>query len=206
MGYLGKIQIVDLGINNLGSLKSALEEIQYDVSIASSGSDLKSDRPTLLPGTGHFGAATRALDDLDFRRPIFEMASSGSSLLAICLGAQLLLDSSGEGPGEGLGLLNGSSELLTTSPGESVPVLGWRKVHFSNVMGSLGSDWFYFAHSFEMKPSSPGWIQGVYKRDEHHVVAVVSRHENVVGVQFHPEKSGPAGLKFLHKVLQGFQS
>lgn len=204
MGTLGTVQVVDLGVNNLGSVRSALLELNFEVIVATESSMLRPGLRTILPGTGHFSAASKALDELGFRKSLRELTSLSTPLLGICLGAQLLLDASDEGAGEGLRLISGRSSLLSAEEKESVPVLGWRKVYFGDWVQGLDAGWFYFAHSYEMIPSEASTVKASYARGASEIASVVSPNEAVVGLQFHPEKSGPVGLKLLRRVLEGF--
>ena len=204
MGPLDTIQIVDLKINNLGSLVSALKELEYVVSVVSNGMELNQNLITFLPGTGNFASAAQALDDLSFRAPILDMAEKGAGILGVCLGSQLLLDYSEEGGGAiGLGLIQGFSSMLAFSKSESVPVLGWRKTHFPSHFTTFDLDWFYFAHSYQMKTEVEESRVGYYERHGHEeVTAMISNQRNVVGMQFHPEKSGPSGLRLLRAAIE----
>lgn len=202
MGSIGRFQVVDLGINNLRSLTSALEHIGCELSVLTSGLDVDTNVPVILPGTGSFEAAANALDERGFRLPLAEVATNQVGVVGICLGAQLLLDTSQEGAGEGLGLIHGSSRLIESVSGVTVPVLGWRKVQFSNALHYQADEWFYFAHSYELAPEDSENVAGSYSLSEKHsVVSAICSKTPVIGVQFHPEKSGPAGLSFLQSLL-----
>lgn len=196
------VNVVDLGVNNLRSLTSALEELALQVIIHESGSSLQGDSPILLPGTGSFSTAVASLEERNFREPLIDLARTGVGILGICLGAQLLLDKSEEGSGQGLGLIVGESQKLPSSRNEPVPLLGWRRVSFSEKLAELKSDWFYFAHSYEMRPASSLEVSGTYLRSGSLVTASLANSKNIFGFQFHPEKSGPAGLKVLDKTLR----
>ena len=205
MGGVKVVQVVDLDVNNLGSLVSALRELDLEVRVTTSGEDLKPEFLTFLPGTGNFASAVKALDTRGFRQPILEVANAGARIIGVCLGAQLLLNSSQEGPGaEGLGLIDGESVRLTATGSDRVPVLGWRQVTFPNSQSSFNREWFYFAHSYEMRTKSVGERVGFYNRTSgEEVTAMISKKQHIVGIQFHPEKSGPAGLKLLRSVIDG---
>jgi imidazole glycerol phosphate synthase glutamine amidotransferase subunit len=205
MGAIRKVQVVDLELNNLGSLVSALRELDLEVLVISNGEALRKDYLTFLPGTGNFASAVKALDNRAFRQPIIEAANAGARIVGVCLGAQLLLGGSQEGPGaEGLGLIDGESVRLTSAGSDRVPVLGWRRVKFPDFQNSFNLDWFYFAHSYEIRTNLKGERVGFYERPSgEEVTAMISKNHQIVGIQFHPEKSGPAGLRFLHSVIDG---
>lgn len=200
------VSVIDLGVNNLRSLTSALEELGLTVLINEHGSTLQGGCPIILPGTGNFSTAVRSLDRRNFREPLIEFANDGIGVLGICLGAQLLLDSSEEGEGKGLGLIAGRSQKLAIAQDEPVPVLGWRRVSYAGNLAGLASDWFYFAHSFKMMPSAKSYIAGSYLRGKESVTAIVESSRNILGCQFHPEKSGPAGLKLLDWMIRTIQT
>lgn len=205
MGAVKKVQVVDLEINNLGSLVSALRELDFEVLVTSSGANLKTEYLTFLPGTGNFASAVKALDKRSFRQPLLEVANAGVGIVGVCLGAQLLLTSSQEGPGaEGLGLIHGESVRMRAAGSDRVPVLGWRRVTFPSHYSNFNRDWFYFAHSYKMLTHSVDERVGFYERTSgEEVSAMISSGSQIVGIQFHPEKSGPAGLKYLQSVISG---
>jgi imidazole glycerol-phosphate synthase subunit HisH len=152
----------------------------------------------VLPGVGHYTEGTTRLNDGGWREPIIDFAGSGKPLLGVCLGMQLLGEGSEEGDGEGLGLLPFRLEKIPVAPGTPVPHMGWNTVVASGkgspLLESEEEARFYFVHSFAVRADS-AVAQGV--TDYGVPFASVVGHENVHGVQFHPEKSHRFGLTLL---------
>lgn len=181
--------IFDYGTGNLHSLRKALERQGASVRI---GADLPDADGLVLPGVGAFGAAA---DRLAPHAPaIREAAAAGLPVLGICLGMQLLLDASEEGPGEGLGLVPGRVRRLRA---ERVPHMGWNRVESADpLLAGLADERFYFANSYVCDPADPSDAAGWTTHEGDRFAAVVRRGP-VTGTQFHPEKSGEAGLRLL---------
>ena len=201
-----EVEVVDLGINNLASLTRGFEaagDVQLRViadSSESRGTDLM-----VLPGVGAYGAAMEELHRRGLDRVVVEHAASGLPLFGVCLGMQLLAESSEESPGvPGLGLVRGAVRKLEASGGARVPNMGWggaeatdRASEFPTLRQPLD---FYFVHSYAMVPDDR---DDVLIRSEfggrHFVSGVI--HENVLGLQFHPEKSSRGGIRLLADVV-----
>ncbi len=192
------ITIVDYGMGNLRNVLRACTEIGVKVSVTSDPALVRSALWLILPGVGAFGEAVRRIDDLGLRRPILEHAKAGRPLLGICLGMQLLFESSEESPGAaGLGLIAG--RVMKLGRGVKVPHIGW-----NDVIPVSPTPLFpdpkeapvtYFVHSFYA-----GIIPETVAVTEYGVRFSASvRKGNVYGVQFHPEKSQIAGLNLLRR-------
>jgi imidazole glycerol phosphate synthase glutamine amidotransferase subunit len=192
------ITIVDYGMGNLRNVLRACGEIGVKASVTSDPGLVRSAAWLILPGVGAFGEAVRRIDELGLRRPIVEHAKAGRPLLGICLGMQLLLDSSEESPGAvGLGLLSGTVRKLRGAV--KVPHIGW-----NDVIPVSPSPLFpdpketpvtYFVHSFCV-----GLIPETVAVTEYGERFSASVQKgNVYGVQFHPEKSQIAGLNLLRR-------
>ena len=186
------IAVVDYGVGNLRSVERALLHAGAEVAITSDGGELERAAGLVLPGVGAFGAARRRLAEGGLGRRVVELARAGKPLLGVCLGYQLLFEESTEGGRhEGLGLLPG--RVIEVQGSEHVPVIGWCRVSQSQPSRLWDSvndgSYFYFVHSFT--PES-----GEYAiASSDHSPAAASAHGNVMGTQFHPEKSGPDGLR-----------
>ncbi len=196
----GMIGVVDYGAGNLQSLGNALDHIGLSWQLVDSAGDLASCERVILPGVGHFRAAMETLSQSGQAAWVAAFAKSGKPILGICLGAQLLLESSEEAPGVvGIGLIPGRVRKLT---GETIPHMGWNRVRSNGSHPILESDeqapHFYFAHSYVCEPGDPDASLAVTDRGTDDVCVAVGC-ENVVGVQFHPEKSGVAGLSLLER-------
>jgi imidazole glycerol-phosphate synthase subunit HisH len=183
------IAIVDYGAGNLRSVCNALHVLNQTYKLAREPADLDGVKGVLLPGVGHFGQLMSALEQLGFTSRLKAEAEGGTPLMGICLGMQALLESSEEALGVGgLGLLPGKVVKFTDVP--RVPHMGWNEVVFNG-----SSEVFYFANSYYAPVGD--WTTGVCKYGREFSAAV--QRDNVSGVQFHPEKSGDAGLRLLYE-------
>lgn len=185
-----RLVLFDYGTGNLHSLRKALERqgARVDVGAALDGAD-----GLVLPGVGAFGAAAARL--APHRAAVRAAAASGLPVLGICLGMQLLLDGSDEGPGTGLGLIPGRVRRLRA---RRVPHMGWNRVTGNDPLIDLADDPVYFAHSFIAEPADPGDVIGWTTHDDDRFPSALRRGA-VTGTQFHPEKSGRAGLLVLER-------
>ncbi|GJM23797.1 MAG: imidazole glycerol phosphate synthase subunit HisH [Phycisphaerae bacterium] len=194
------IGVVDYGAGNLQSVGNALDHLGVSWQLAESDADFDCCDRMILPGVGHFRSAMTTLVETRQDQRIKAFAASGKPLLGICLGAQLLLETSEESPGlSGLGLISGD---VTRLKSDTVPHMGWNRVRANGAMPILGDDLqerhFYFAHSYVCEPKSIEHRLAVTKCGTLDVCVAVGC-ENVMGVQFHPEKSGAAGLQLLER-------
>jgi len=160
----------------------------------------------VLPGVGSFGPASDFLRNSGFASVIMERVRKGDSVLGVCLGFHLFCETSEEsGAQVGLSLFKAKVKKLLTSKGRKVPHVGWTRV--SSFLGagiasiSVGSR-FYFSHSFEVKAAEPRKIAGCTARYGQDDLLAAWHSENILGVQFHPEKSGENGLRLLQKFAQ----
>lgn len=195
------IAIVDYGVGNLFSLKSSLKFLKLDSVVTSKKSDLEAADRIILPGVGAFPDAIKKLKDSGLAETVVSEAQKGKPLLGICLGMQLLFDKGYEyGEYDGLGLLRGEiCPLINDIPSElKVPHMGWNSLDFVGhdllLKYNKQNDFVYFVHSFYAKNCSESTIAtanyGV-------PVTAAVRKDNIMGTQFHPEKSGAAGLNIL---------
>jgi len=200
------IEILDLGINNLASLRRGLAEAgAANLRIVPSASETRSPDLMVLPGVGNYGAAVRELEQRGLLSTIAEHVSRGGFLFGVCLGMQLLLEGSEESPGAlGLGLIAGRVEKLTGGPNTRVPNMGWNglnprdpELKFPTLSKNLD---FYFVHSYAACPDDESEVLATSPFGDKSFVASVL-HERVLGTQFHPEKSSRAGKQLLSDVL-----
>ena len=191
------IGIVDYGAGNLQSVAHAFERLGVAHRACGTVSELAGVDGMVLPGVGHFGSAARQLERSGLADAILERSQSGMPLLGICLGLQLLLDASDEAPdANGLGMIPGRTVALEI---RRVPHMGWNRVVSQRASPIFdGDDHFYFAHGFvaQLRDSADGYASSSV--EDVPVPAIVGRR-NVWGVQFHPEKSGEAGLALLER-------
>ena len=195
------IAIVDYGVGNLFSLCSSLERIGAKAVVSGDASVLETADKLILPGVGAFADAAEKLRTSGLDRVVLAAADSGKDVLGICLGMQLLFERSYEfGEHAGLGLLQGSVVAMQgTIPAElKIPHIGWNALHqkrqHSLLQNTKEGDCVYFVHSFYASDCEQSVIATTeYGRE---LTAAVAR-ENVMGCQFHPEKSGSVGLGIL---------
>jgi glutamine amidotransferase len=187
--------IIDYDASNLHSVRKALVALGHQPSIANDPAIVAAADAVVLPGVGAAGDAMRHLSELGLVAVLREFAQQGKPFFGVCVGMQLMFESSDEDGGiECLGLLPGRVRRLPK--GVTVPHMGWNSVHlrtkhpaFANVQNDA---YFYFVHSFYPEPAEPEVILGTTTHGLEFASAVASG--NLLGVQFHPEKSGPAGL------------
>jgi imidazole glycerol-phosphate synthase subunit HisH len=195
-----RIAVVDYGMGNRRSVQKALEHVGAVASITSDHDEIRAADGLVVPGVGAFPKAMRNLKDLDLPSLIHQRVEQGTPLLGICLGMQLLFDSSQElEPATGLGLIPGDVTELKTA-GLRVPHIGWNEVRFergSALTAGLPKQGcpFYHVHSMAVRPRREGDIVGTTEYGER--FATVVEHGIVFGVQFHPEKSSAHGLQML---------
>jgi imidazole glycerol phosphate synthase glutamine amidotransferase subunit len=194
------IAIIDYGAGNLRSVSNTLDEIGADYRIFSEPAGLECARKIILPGVGHFGQMMRALDQRGFREPLLNEIRAGVPFLGICLGLQALFESSEEAPSErGLGIFPGSIRRFTEA---RVPQMGWNdleRARDSRLLDGLGDrPYVYFANSFYAPENPAASAVGTYGVR----FTAILEHENLSGVQFHPEKSGPTGLRIVRNFIE----
>ncbi len=185
------ITIVDYGAGNIRSVANAFESLGMKTSVADNGKAILQAERIVLPGVGAFGAAMRELDARALIEPLKRKIREGIPFLGICLGMQLLFTSSEESPGVcGLNIIDGSCVRLTT---ERVPNIGW----CSTVDVRTGTiAMYYYVHSYAVVPSNSAVVTMI--ENTQGFCAGIHR-DTVAGVQFHPEKSGDAGIGFLRQ-------
>lgn len=195
------IALVDSGVSNLASVLGALGRVRAPVRLANTAQDLERAIAMILPGVGAFADAMAGLRDRGLVEPILRGARSGTPVLGICLGMQLLVDESEEhGRHAGLGLIPGRVRRLEADqPGFRVPNIGWSEVAVDRT-GMLFPDRsrresFYFVHSYHVDTAAENVAATI--RFGSRTVAAALEAGNVCGVQFHPEKSQDAGLDLL---------
>jgi glutamine amidotransferase len=193
-----RICILDYGMGNLRSVEKALEHVGATATIANDAATIRAADGLVLPGVGAFPKAMAGVRELGLDELIGEQRKAGVPILGICLGLQLLFDSTTElGGAEGLGLLPGEVDRLE-APGLKVPHIGWSPVRWEKdsplVEGIDSLTPFYLVHSFAPEPVQ-GDLLGTAAYGTR--FACAAERDNVFGVQFHPEKSSAAGLRLL---------
>jgi glutamine amidotransferase len=193
-----RIAILDYGMGNLRSVEKALEHVGVTATISSDPSEVRAADGLILPGVGAFPKAMARIRELGLDELIAERRDAGVPILGICLGLQLLFDSSSElGGAEGLGLLPGPVDGLEAE-GLKVPHIGWAPLRWereSRLADGIPTETpFYFVHSLVPRPR-PEDLLGSAEYGSR--FACAAERDNVFGVQFHPEKSSAAGLRLL---------
>jgi len=186
------IAIVDYGVGNIRSVERALIQVGAEARLTADPAELESAAGIVLPGVGAFAPALAKLTEHGLGRRIVELARRGKPVLGVCLGYQLMFDESTEhGRHEGLGLLPGRVVEVTSS--DRVPVIGWcRTVQTARSRiwdGIADRSYFYYVHSFTPEKSD------LRIGCTDHSPAAAAAAGNVMGTQFHPEKSGADGLR-----------
>jgi glutamine amidotransferase len=209
------VTVIDYGIGNIFSVRRALEHCGADVQLSSKETEIAAADRVILPGVGAFADGMKGLRDRGLIEVVSRFAATGRPMLGICLGMQMLATSSEEfGENAGLGLIPGR---VTKVPNETIegkphkiPHIGWSEIF--PVSG--GGDWkatiledtsegtpVYLVHSFHLVPHDPADLLADCNYGGHRVTAAV-RSGNIFGAQFHPEKSGKAGLQMLTAFLR----
>ena len=186
------IAIVDYGVGNVHSVERALVHVGAETSLTRDADDLAGADGIVLPGVGAFAPALARLEADGLGRRLVELARRGKPVLGVCLGYQLLFEESSEhGRHEGLGLLPGKVVEVTTTA--RLPVIGWCRLTQTGPSplwrGIENHSYFYFVHSFAPEASSSAVAC------TEHAPAAAAAKGNVMGTQFHPEKSGDDGLR-----------
>lgn len=201
--------IVDYGLGNLFSIRQACRAAGISAEVSADPKAVQSAPMVILPGVGSFGDAMSALESRDLVLPLRDYAAGGGILFGVCLGMQLLLDESDEfGSHQGLGIIPGRVERLPVGPGLKVPQIGWVQVNQAGrpwtgtpLDGVRDREFFYFVHSYHALPRNPQ-VALANSRFGNVDYCCAVQHESVFGVQFHPEKSGLAGLSIYANLMR----
>ncbi len=192
-----RVGVCDYGVGNLRSVERALRVAGADPVISADPSVIVACDGVVLPGVGAFSVAARALRDTGLGEAVRDIAHQERPVLGICLGYQLLFESSEEGHGgDGLGLLRGQVVKVTAAPGLKVPHMGWNTIATLRpsalLEGIASGEYMYFVHSYVAIPEPDDTVAVT---EYGAVLAAAVEHGGVMGTQFHPEKSGVTGLR-----------
>ena len=196
---MGKVAIIDGGGANIASLQFALARLGADATLTSEAAVIRNAERVILPGVG---AAAAAMDKLREHDLVEVIRSLQQPLLGICLGMQLLFDSSEEDEAECLGLAPGRARLFDVAEDQPVPHMGWNRVRQlrpSPLLQDIPDDsYFYFVHSYAVDVVDATIGAADYGRE----FTAAVEHGNFMGAQFHPERSGKSGAQLLKNFLQ----
>lgn len=193
------IAIIDYGAGNIRSVEKALARIGCTAVVTQDPQVLRSADAAVLPGVGSFGDAMLSLRSRGLEAPIHDFVASGRPFLGICLGLQILFESSEESPGiQGLGLLRGKVLRLPAQEGLKIPHIGWNSLEIRRpgglFEGIAAEPYVYFVHSYYLQAEEDVVTATAQYGAEIHAAV---QKDNLVACQFHPEKSGALGLALL---------
>ena len=195
------IGIIDYGAGNCASVKRLISKLGYRSRLVNKHNDFDNLAALFIPGVGAFPSAMKRLTKMSLVKPILDFANIGKPLVGVCLGMQLLADSSEElGFTKGLGLIPGEVKAVSGMDWH----IGWNTIHCDgkcSITSNSDGQNFYFNHSYEFKTLKK-YIIGV-AGTENQIVSVV-RKDNIYGMQFHPEISQISGFKLMRRVLKEF--
>ncbi len=199
-----RLAILDYGMGNVRSVEKAFERAGASAELTSDPDRAADADGLVLPGVGAFPRAMERIGERGLDRLIADRVAGGTPVLGICLGYQLLFESSTElGGAHGLGLLRGTVTGLD-APGLKVPHIGWEPVAWRDageLTGGIDDGTpFYFVHSFTPRPADEGEVIGTAEHGER--FACAAARPPIYGVQFHPEKSSAAGLRLLQNFVR----
>lgn len=196
------ITVIDYGLGNLTSVANALKKLSIPCRISNKHEDIQASSALILPGVGAAGEGMKNLKERKLDQTIIEQIATGKPLLGICLGMQLLFTLSDESKVGCLNVLKGKVRKFETDL--KVPQIGWNQVKASSdsklLRGVENDSYFYFVHSYFCDPYDKSVVTG--RTEYGQEFCSVLEAKNVFGVQFHPEKSGEAGLQ----ILRNFRS
>jgi glutamine amidotransferase len=194
-----KVAVIDSGGANIASVLHALHRLGAEARLTRDGDEIRSAERVILPGVGSAAAAMAQLQQAGLVELIRSLTQP---VLGICLGLQLLYESSAEGEVDCLGLIPGRVEKLTVDARLRLPHMGWNRLAWTHpadplARGLSDRDWFYFVHSFAAPTE-----HAVATSEHGQPFAAVVRHNNFAACQFHPEKSATAGTRLLANFLE----
>ena len=200
------IGVIDYGAGNLRSVCNSLKKLSVDCHVVKAPSDLNKIETMIFPGVGSFGDSSDQLKKQSLFEPIREWIINDRPFLGICIGFQMLFDSSEESPGsEGLGIIPGKVIKFSEQKNLKVPHMGWNEVQIKNLNDPVWQKiddltHFYFVHSYFPKPDNPEVSSSITGYGVDFTSSI--RFGNIFGTQFHPEKSQKSGLRLIENFLK----
>ena len=201
------LAVIDYGAGNIPSVLHALRYLEArDMRLARCGDELAGARKIILPGVGAFGAAMQQMHERGLVEPLLAALAAGVPYLGICVGMQMLFDIGEEmGEHQGLGVIGGRVKRFPQFSDRKVPHMGWNQLRIEGKSalfhGVDGRQHVYFVHSYYCAPNDPGVVAATVDYGIRFAAAVATG--NILGVQFHPEKSQQTGLRILSNFLRG---
>ncbi|MBW4470426.1 MAG: imidazole glycerol phosphate synthase subunit HisH [Stenomitos rutilans HA7619-LM2] len=200
------IAVVDYDMGNLHSACKGLEKAGAAPKITDSSLELEQADAIVLPGVGAFDPAVQHLRSRHLEAPLKRAIASGKPFLGICLGLQILFESSEEGKEPGLGIIAGTVKRFRHEPGITIPHMGWNQLELTQPHSPLwqqlpAAPWLYFVHSYYVDPTDANVRAATITHGSQTVTAAIAK-ENLMAVQFHPEKSSTSGLQILANFVQ----
>lgn len=197
------IALIDLKLNNIFSIYQLFKLLNYKVTIIESYNDLKKFDILVLPGDGSFKEGMKMLKRKKLITPILKFSKiKNKKIIGICLGMQLLFENSNEfGVTKGIGLIKGKVRRLHEKY-DLVPNIGWRKIIISNfqALKKFNQKYFYFVHSFHAIPQNKNLIASYVIHGKTKICSLII-DKNIIGLQFHPEKSHKYGINLIKKII-----
>jgi len=196
------IAVVDYDMGNLHSVCKGLEKAGANPQVTYSAKELEQADGIVLPGVGAFDPAVQHLRSRGLEQPIKEAIASGKPFLGICLGLQILFESSAEGHQPGLGIIKGKVRRFRPEAGIAIPDMGWNQLQLTQPKSHLwqhlpAHPWVYFVHSYYVDPEEPHQVQAATATHGTQTITAAITQGNLTAVQFHPEKSSNIGLQIL---------
>lgn len=186
------ITIIDYEAGNLKSISNMLDFLGEKYQISSDPKEIENASKIIFPGQGHFAQSMMNLENKNLVEPIKNAIANNAKFLGICLGLQVLFEKSEEAPGvAGLGIIEGEVKKFTQG---KIPQIGWNQIETTQNNSYLDNDYFYFVNSYYVVPKDENVISSIC--NYHIDFAASIEHKNLTAVQFHPEKSSEAGIKF----------
>ncbi len=203
------IAVIDYDMGNLHSACKGLEKAGAKTQITDCPTDLERADAVVLPGVGAFDPAMQHLRSRGLVEVIQQVVASGKPFLGICLGLQILFEGSEEGREPGLGIVAGTVKRFRPEPGITIPHMGWNQLELTQQLPLWQQlsppSWVYFVHSYYVDPVDPQVQAATITHGSQTVTAAIAR-DNLIAVQFHPEKSSTAGLQILSNFVQQVRS
>ena len=195
-------------MGNIHSVSKAFKSLDEEIILINNSSEIKDCKALILPGVGSFDPAMTSLNNTNLINDIKNWINSGKSFLGICLGLQLLFESSDEGSINGLGIVKGQIKKIPQLSNQRIPHVGWCELLPTSKNSLLKEDelknWVYFVHSYHAVPSNANLITANVSYGSEKLTAIIEQ-DNLMACQFHPEKSGKTGEKILRRWIKRIQ-